>query len=142
MSDRYFLDTNVFVYTFDDTAPRKRDIASEIISAAGAAGADGEGAISFQVIQEFCHVAIRKFSPSPTIADLRHYVATVLAPLCQVHSSIELYQQALAVQEQTRYSFYDSLILAAAAAAGCETLYTEDLDTGRSVAGDTITNPF
>ena len=139
MSDRYFLDTNVFVYTFDDTAPRKRDIASEIISAAGA---DGAGAISFQVIQEFCHVAIRKFSPSPTIADLRHYVATVLAPLCQVHSSIELYQQALAVQEQTRYSFYDSLILAAAAAAGCETLYTEDLDTGRSVAGVTITNPF
>ena len=139
MSDRYFLDTNVFVYSFDDTAPGKRRIADGMIAAAGA---DGAGAISFQVIQEFCHVAIRKFAPPPTLVDLRRYVTTVLAPLCQVHSSIELYRQALAVREQTGYSFYDSLILAAAAAAGCETLYTEDLDPGRSIAGVTIANPF
>ena len=78
------------------------------------------------------------FTPS----DLRDYVANVLAPLCRVHSSVALYSAALDIAEQTGYGFCDCLIVAAAAEAGYRTLYTEDLDAGRSVAGVTIANPF
>ncbi|MDP6543397.1 MAG: PIN domain-containing protein [Phycisphaerae bacterium] len=136
---RYFLDTNIFVYTFDPLADKKRRIATELIRSAKR---DGLAVISFQVIQEFCSVAIRKSEQTPTVGELRSYVLSVMAPLCEVHSSIELYDSCLDIREQTDYSFYDSLIVAAAAASGCQTLYTEDLDDGRSVAGVNIVNPF
>lgn len=136
---RYFLDTNIFVYTFDPLADKKRRIATELIRSAKR---DGLAVISFQVIQEFCSVAIRKSEQTPTVGELRSYVRNVMAPLCEVHSSIELYDSCLDIREQTGYSFYDSLIVAAAAGSGCQILYTEDLDDGRSIAGVNIVNPF
>jgi len=136
---RYFLDTNIFVYTFDPLADKKRRIATELIRSARR---DGLAVISFQVIQEFCSVAIRRSEQTPTVGELRSYVRNVMAPLCEVHSSIELYDSCLDIREQTGYSFYDSLIVAAAAGSGCQTLYTEDLDDGRSIAGMNIVNPF
>lgn len=136
---RYFLDTNIFVYTFDPVADRKRRVATELIRSAKR---DGLAVISFQVIQEFCSVAILRSEQTPTVGELRSYVRNVMAPLCEVHSSIELYDSCLDIREQTGYSFYDSLIVAAAAGAGCQTLFTEDLDNGRSIAGVKIVNPF
>ena len=42
----------------------------------------------------------------------------------------------------TGYSLYDSLIIAAALKAGCDTLYTEDLQNGQKVQNLIIANPF
>jgi len=139
MNGRYFLDTNVFIYSFDTSARRKRRTASKLI--AGALR-DGQGIVSFQVIEEFCSAATRRFSKPLTTPDLREYVEKVFVPLCEIQSGIELYLLCLNIREQTGYSFCDSLILAAAAGAGCETLYTEDLQDGQSVAGVRISNPF
>ena len=50
MSDRYFLDTNILVYSFDCSEPRKRQIAEGLVAEALR---DGNGLISFQVIGEF-----------------------------------------------------------------------------------------
>jgi len=122
MNGRYFLDTNVLVYSFDVDGSRKRHVAEELIRSALA---DGKGMISFQVVQEFCSVATRKFARPFTTGDLREYLQKVLAPLCEIQSSTELYLTCLSIQEQTGYSFYDSLIVAAAVAGGCETLYSE-----------------
>ena len=139
MSDRYFLDTNIFVYTFDASDKRKRRIAMEIITQAGR---DGLATISFQVIQEFCSVAIHKFPHSPSHDELREYIEKVLAPLCTVHSGIELYQSAIEIQRRWEYSFYDSLIISAAVIGRCRTLYTEDLSDGYVIKGVKIVNPF
>lgn len=139
MKDRSFIDTNVFVYSFDETAPRKREAARELIETAMRTG---RGMISFQVIQEFSSVALKKFSAPFTVAELREYLRTVLAPLCEVQSSFGLYETCLSIREQTSYSFYDALILAAAVEGGCRVLHTEDLRDGQEVAGVTIRNPF
>ena len=66
MSGRYFLDTNVFVYTFDKDSPDKRARANELIKTALL---EGTGCMSFQVIQEFMNVALRKFESSLSIPD-------------------------------------------------------------------------
>ncbi len=51
--------------------------------------------------------------------------------------------QALALAQKYRYSYYDSLILAAALSTGCETLGTEDMQHGQLIEGAlTIRNPF
>ena len=60
----------------------------------------------------------------------------------EIHSSSDLYRSCLAIAEQTGYSYYDSLILAAAASAGCQTLYSEDLQSGQMLIGLEIMNPF
>jgi predicted nucleic acid-binding protein len=135
----YFLDTNIFLYTFHPSVGEKRRIAQGLIERALQ---DRLGVISFQVVQEFCSVALRKLRETFTPEELRRYVARVLAPLCQVQSSIHLYQSCLDICQLTGYSFYDSLLLAAAANAGCKTLLTEDFQPGQTVAGVQIVNPF
>jgi predicted nucleic acid-binding protein len=136
--DRYFLDTNVFVYCFHPPTGEKRETARGLVNRALR---DGLGTISFQVIHEF-YAALRKLGAPLTAVHKRNYLADVLAPLCRVQSSIYLYQSCLDIAELTGYSFYDSLILAAASKAGCKTLFTEDLQAGQTVSGVAIVNPF
>jgi predicted nucleic acid-binding protein len=139
MNGRAFLDTNIFVYTFDAREPAKQDRARQLV---GQALSNHQGIISFQVIQEFLNVATRKFAQPLSHADCRVYLERVLSPLCEVFASIELYQFALGTAERWHYAFYDSLIIAAAAQAGCRTLYSEDLQHGQRIENLTIINPF
>lgn len=55
MNGRFFLDTNIFVYSFDQTATEKQRKARELIKAGLQSGG---GHINFQVIQEFFNVAL------------------------------------------------------------------------------------
>jgi predicted nucleic acid-binding protein len=139
MKDRHFLDTNIFIYSFDATAPTKRRVARDLIASALRSGL---GIVSFQVIQEFSSTALRKFAKPMTTTDLRDYVGNVLAPLCEIHSSMDLYDLCLNIHEKSKYAYYDSLIVAAAAAGGCRVLFSEDLQHDRTVAGVRIVNPF
>jgi len=139
MSDRYFLDTNVFVYCFERKDGEKQRIADQLVAQALE---DHLGVISSQVAQEFLSVATRKFPTTMTTAEARDYLDNVLAPLCEVFPSFTLFKQALGVREETGFSFYDSLIVAAASEANCRTLFSEDLHPGQTVRGVTIENPF
>ena len=53
-----------------------------------------------------------------------------------------LYQSAVSFQSRYGFSFYDSLIVAAALEAGCTRLYSEDLQHGQQIQRLTILNPF
>ena len=139
MSARFFLDTNVLVYCFDETAPRKQRLANALVREALD---EHRGIISTQVIQEFFSVASRKFARPMDAAMCRVYLDTVLSPLCEVYPNVELYRQVIGVREETGYTFYDSLIVAAALEAGCKTIYSEDLQHNRKLHGLEIKNPF
>lgn len=136
---RFFLDTNVLVYTFDLSTPEKRTVAQEMVELALTTR---QGLISTQVVQEFLNVAGSKFEKPLTSADLRRYLDQVLSPLCEVFTSLHLLGRALDVQERYRHGFYDSLIVAAALEAGCTTLYTEDLAAGQRIGSLEIVDPF
>jgi predicted nucleic acid-binding protein len=56
--------------------------------------------------------------------------------------TLDVLRDALCIREEKGFSFWDSTILAAALALGCERLYTEDLADGQTVDGLTIVNPF
>jgi len=139
MSDRYFLDTNIFVYAFDSVNPAKQRRANELIKTALKNNA---GCISFQVIQEFINVATRKFAVPLSIPDCEKYLSSVLSPLCEVFVSIELFSRSLDVMQRWQFSFYDSLIVAAALQADCSILYSEDLQHKQKIEDLTIHNPF
>ncbi len=135
----FFLDTNIFVYSFDHAAPVKQRLAQRLIQDALQTQ---RGVVSSQVVQEFLNVALRKFSQPMTIPEVREYVDTVFVPLCRHYPTIAFYRQALLIREETGYSLYDSLIATAAIESGCQTLFSEDMQDGRFLQGLEIVNPF
>jgi predicted nucleic acid-binding protein len=139
MSAKYFLDTNIFIYSFDRREPAKQARSAALIQEAlrGAAGI-----ISTQVVQEFLNVATTKFAVPLSLEDSQRYLRLVLDPLCQIYPDVSLFAAALRLQTESGYRFYDALIVAAAAQAGCDFLYSEDLQHERRIAGVTIINPF
>lgn len=136
---KFFLDTNIFVYSFDNDAPQKQQSARQLIKTALSSQ---QGIISSQVVQEFLNVAQRKFVKPMSFAEARIYLNTVLRPLCQHFPSLSFYEKALLLREETGYSFYDSLIVSAAIESGCKIVVSEDMQDGRTVQGVTIFNPF
>jgi predicted nucleic acid-binding protein len=139
MSDRFFLDTNIFVYSFDRTAPQKAAKAKRLIRESLASQ---KGIVSYQVVQEFFNVALKRFARPMTTAVAEQYLGTVFRPLLAVHSSAALYSEALRIQSQSMLSWYDSLIVGAAIQARCDVLLTEDLQHGQIFGSLRVTNPF
>ena len=139
MSDRFFLDTNIFVYSFDQSAPAKARRAAQLIREALTTQ---KGVISYQVVQEFFNVAMKRFSKPMPAADAGQYLVAVFRPLLAVHSSQALYAEALFLHAQSGLSWYDSLIVSAAILARCEILYSEDLQHGQRFRSLEVRNPF
>ncbi|MCL2640270.1 MAG: PIN domain-containing protein [Phycisphaerales bacterium] len=102
-------------------------------------GASGFGVVSTQVLQEFYNILVHKLRMPPAAAKielLRHSrisVVTITLPL--IHAAADLH----AVDT---ISFWDALIVVAAQAGGCDELWTEDLQDGRSFGGLKVRNPF
>lgn len=139
LTGQFFIDTNVLIYTFDDTAPKKRDAARKIVAEGLRSG---RGVISTQVIQEFLNVALRKFAPPMSPSDARRYLHKVLPPMCQHYPSAQFYDSATMLMEQHSFSFYDALIVTAALETECATLLSENMQDGMNLRGLKIVNPF
>lgn len=127
-----FADTNIVVYAYG-VDPAKTAKAKGIVSAAPV--------ISTQVINEFHNVARRALGLDMAT---RHRVATDLLQSCRVIAVDQaIVAAAMLVEARNQVSYWDALILAAALAAGCETLYSEDMQDGQVFEGRlTVKNPF
>lgn len=139
MSGRFFLDTTIFVYSFDTSAPKKAAQSQKLIRRAIETRG---GIVSYQVVQEFFNVALRRFTKPMNTVEAEQYLSTTFRPLLSVHSSPVLFGEALRIGARFRLAWYDSLIVASAIEGQCEVLYSEDLQDGQQMAGLTISNPF
>ena len=126
-----FFDTNVLLYLISGDSI-KADRAEELIGAGGV--------ISVQVLNEFASVASRKNSMRPS--EIREVLSAVRRACSVEPVSLATHDLALDLVERVRLSFYDGLIVAAARLAKCSILYSEDMQTGRTIEGVTIKNPF
>jgi predicted nucleic acid-binding protein len=127
-----FFDTNVLVYIASGD-PAKADQAETAIAAGGA--------ISVQVLNELSNVARRKMRLS--WMDTHMFLST-LRGLLTVHPvTIETHETGLALAERYSFSIHDAMIAAAALHAGCDTLWSEDMQHGMALdEGLRIANPF
>jgi len=139
MSARFFLDTNIFVYSFDTHATAKARKAAQLIEEALTSR---KGIVSYQVVQDFFNLALKRFSQPMTPPEAQQYLATVFRPLLAVQSSAALFGEALHTKETKRISWYDSLIVSAAIQADCDRLYTEDLQHLQKFGKLQVVNPF
>jgi predicted nucleic acid-binding protein len=134
-----FLDSNIFLYSFDSENPGKQQTASRILDSAALVRS---AAISFQVVQEVLNGMTRRVRPSMETLDVRRFFDRFLEPLWDVMPSRRLYDHAFDLHSRYRYSFYDSLIVAAALEAGCDRLLSEDFQDGQVIESLRIENPF
>jgi predicted nucleic acid-binding protein len=126
-----FFDTNVLVYA--QQAGAKADRARALFTAGGK--------ISVQVLNEFTSVSRRKQGRDwNAIAEAVSDVLTMVDPPLAL--TLDLHAAARALADDHRLSFYDALIVAAAIEAGCDILYSEDMQHGRTIGRLAIVNPF
>lgn len=130
-----FVDSNVWLYALvrmGDVVKRK---------AAAAAVKSGPVVVSSQVINEVCVNLIRKagFDEGRIGRLVRaFYRRCVVMPLDQATML-----EACRLRGLYSLSFWDSLIIASALAAGCTRLVSEDMRDGQVIDGTlTIVNPF
>jgi len=126
-----FLDTNILVYA--QQAGIKAEISQNLI-------AEG-GTISVQVLNELANVLRKKQGRSwGDIELVLDDIDNALDPAMPLTAKTN--RVALALAGEHGLSFYDALIVAAAIEAGCATLFSEDMQHGRTIGGLTIVNPF
>ncbi len=127
-----FADTNVVVYAFakDDA---KIAVAEDIL--------EKQPTISVQVISEFLNVCRVKLGMD---ISTRHKLARELIAGCNVVAlDPRVVEKAMEVESEGQISYWDAQIVAAALLSGCDTLFTEDLEHGRTFDGQlTVINPF
>lgn len=127
-----FLDTNILVYASLSDDPR-RFIAEQVLV--------GGGVVSAQVLNEFANVARGKLKWP--WADIEAAISLFKGHMKHVAPlTANTNAAALAVARDYSFAFYDALIVASAIEAGCDTLYSEDMQHGCSIGGLTIRNPF
>lgn len=136
--DPAFVDTNVLVYAFDKSNSPKKAIAQRLLNELME---EDRLRLSTQVLQELFVTLTRKVSRGCTseqalavLDDLAAWPLTVLD-----YAAI---RAAIRLADQAQLSFWDALIVAAAARAGATVLYTEDLNDGQEILGVRIRNPF
>jgi predicted nucleic acid-binding protein len=127
-----FFDTNVLVYLASGD-PAKADRAEAAI-------AEG-GSISVQVLNELTNVARRKMRMS---WNETHAFLDMLRGLLTVHPlTVETHETGLGLAERYGLSTYDAMIAASAIRAGCNTLWSEDMQHGLTLDQSLrILNPF
>jgi len=101
----------------------------------------GLGRLSYQVIQKYYVTLTTKLDPPRSTKNARDDITALGAwrPVGIDHRTIE---GAWEVQDRHGYSWWDSLIMAAALQSGCRYLLTEDFQTGRMIDTMTIISPF
>jgi predicted nucleic acid-binding protein len=137
MTSKAFLDTNVIVYALVERASTQPDrrtrIAEDILT--------NGGTVSVQVLTEFTDVVSRKHGKSlGLVGEMLDGIQAICGPAIPLTK--DTYESALEISKRHGFRIYDSLIIAAAVQAGCDTVFTEDMQLGQVIDGVRIENPF
>ena len=131
-----FVDTNVIVYAHDRMDGAKRERARALLEELAL---DGSLTVSTQVLQETYNALIRKVLVDPSKA---LFAVEKLAASRVVGSNADFVLDALRLSQRFQLSVWDALIVQAALAARCTTLFTEDMQAGQRFGELEIVNPF
>jgi len=135
MSAPDFLDSNIFVYAYDVSSPKKRKVAQDLVGRA----VSGEFMASIQVLAEFAATLIHKVSALPEDVNA---ILDTLAPMKLISPDHGMIRRAVEGREVYGLHFYDGMIIAAAERAGCARIWSEDLNPGQKYFGVIVENPF
>jgi len=134
--ERFFVDTNVLLYSHDPVDRRKQRAAQIWLAALWEQGA---GSLSWQVLHEFYVNATRKVGVPESKARATVETLSIWRP---VETGLGLIRRAWHWKDEAQVSYWDGLIVAAAEQAGCSRLLSEDFQVGRKFGLVTVVSPF
>lgn len=137
MKPAHFLDTNILLYSIsrDPAEVVKRERSIELLDR-------DAGALSVQVLQEFYVQSTRTTRSDPISHDIAVGLMRTWTRFAVQDSTLLVLEHGLRIKTTHGFSYWDSAIIAAACALGCQTLYSEDMSHGRIIENVTICNPF
>ena len=134
MTGKCFVDSNIWIYSFADDDPARKKKACEFLDNTQSK------VVSWQVVNETCSTLLHKKGKDEI------FIRFVVDHICEsyevVDFSASLLEAASRLRARHSISFWDSLIVAAALAAECSTLASEDMQHGQKYGGMTIRNIF
>jgi predicted nucleic acid-binding protein len=135
---RQFVDTNILVYAYDESAGAKyskaRALLVELLRSR-------EGCLSMQVLQELFVSLTRKIRDPLDPAEAARRVRYLSEWTLHTPDRSDLFS-AMDLHRELHISFWDAMLIQSARRLGCRLLWTEDLSNGSSYAGVTARNPF
>jgi predicted nucleic acid-binding protein len=137
MSDKTFVDTNVLIYAHDVDARVKYEVAKSVLSELWS---QRTGVLSMQVLQEFYVNVTRKIA-TPVPKEAARLLVNSYSTWCVDTGPTEI-AAAFRIEDESRISFWDALIVASAAKSGALRVLSEDLNAQQMIAGVRIENPF
>lgn len=134
MTGKVFVDTNIWIHTFDVSNAKKRDIARQLIR-----NPKSDVVLSTQILLEYFRVMTQKLGQDPVVVrqqmnDLTRFEVVSTTP------DLVLTGASIAILNQI--SIWDAMIVCAAKFAQCSLLITEDLKHGQVIDGVRIHNPY
>ena len=137
MNAEVFVDTNVFLYSIDDSpaASEKREVAREILRTE-------PWGWSVQVAAEFFVNATSNKRTFRLTTDLAESLVETWLRFPTAEITPDIVRVAITLHRRFQISYWDSAILAAAKQLGCHTVYSEDLNDQQNYDGVTVVNPF
>jgi predicted nucleic acid-binding protein len=133
---KFFVDTNILVYTLDQNDPVKQQTSRALLRQSPT---QNNAVISTQVLQEFYVTATQKLRVSPLLAK---NILRTLQKIETISITPALIEQAIDCSILNQISFWDALIAVSAESSRCEILLTEDLNNGQLISGVLVQNPF
>jgi predicted nucleic acid-binding protein len=103
---------------------------------------EDEVGLSVQVLQEFYVQATRPSRPDPLQHDIAAGLIAAWTRFRVQVINLQILVTAMRIKDRHGFSYWDSAIIAAAQALGCDAVYTEDMQDGRQIGEVTIINPF
>jgi predicted nucleic acid-binding protein len=139
MSDkpgRFTLDTNILVYSVDSASGARHERAVEIVDCA----AERDCWLTLQALSEF-YVAVTRKNIVPK-SEAAAQISDWLTIFPTTAATADAIRTALREAVAGRASYWDALLVATAAEAGCAIILTEDLQDGSTLGSIRILNPF
>jgi predicted nucleic acid-binding protein len=137
MTERSFVDTNIWVYAVDADESVKQATARRLLDPSTSDGL----VTSSQVLGEFYVTVTRKLA-RPVPEDIAQRMVERMRQLPVVSIDAELVGAAISASRTWQLSYWDALIVVAAHSAGCTRLLTEHLADGVTYGGLEVQNPF
>ncbi len=132
-AERFFVDSNLWLYTFMRDDEEKKTVAAELIG-------DPATVLSTQVVNEICVNLIRKADYSE--AEVQQTIENLYANYEIVRVDKQDIVKASQLRAQARLSYWDSLVVATAMNADCTLVYSEDMQHNQVIGKTRIVNPF
>lgn len=135
MNAKIFFDTNLLVYLYsEDESEKQARVLSHIKESENRL-------VSTQVLNELSNTLRKKFKLD--YGDIARVIVEIRANFEITTVQVQTIEYALKIAETYRYSYYDSVIIAAALEVSCTLLYSEDMQHGQLIENQlTIFNPF